>query len=403
MISIEPYTFSFDPSVVQDVLRRLANANFPISQDERSWEYGTSVAYMREFRDYWLNHYDWQKNADHINQYPQHIARIDDDFLHYVKVEGKGKNPRPLLMLHGYPWSFLTFYRIIPYLTDPGAHGGDPDQSFTVIVPSLRGFALSAPGREGFGLVDHATLYRRLMREALGYDTFCLQGGDWGSHIAWYYARAFPEDLWGLHLSFMGTRGQDGRSEAEKTIPYLRGYGARTAPILPATAEDQDYWNAVMDHFINRAAYAHINTTAPQSLSFAMCDSPLGMAAWLVEKYRQWTDYEETFEEHFSKDHLITTTMLYYLDQAFSSAIKIYRDTSRESVKYTAADRVTVKTALAAMPKDVYPAPEHVARRYFNLVSYRSFEHGGHFNVHECAEPLSEHIREFFFGQCDMS
>jgi len=397
MISMNSFKIKFLQKDIKDIQKRLANVRWPHEIPGQGWDYGTNLDYMKEFVEYWKNEYDYKKEQDRLNQFDHYMADIDGIKVHFVKIDGKSKNPKPLLMLHGYPWSITTLYRIIPMLTDPERFGGNKEDSFTVIAPSLCGFCLSSPIYErGFNIPRHAEIYNRLMVEGLGYEKYALEGGDWGGIISWCMGRNHAENIRGIHLNYMGIRMRDEVPDDERDPDIIRGLGLEGAPKKPRDSDSLRFWKAAEKYWMYEGAYAHCNMTVPQSLSYAMCDSPVGMAAWFIEKFRSWSDWDESFEELFSKDELITNTLLYYIPKTYSSAIKIYYESHSKKWQVKPGEKVTVPTAMAAFPKDIVPIVKARAEEYFNVVRFNDFPRGGHFAIHEQAEVLSKDIREFF-------
>jgi pimeloyl-ACP methyl ester carboxylesterase len=396
-MEIRPIKIEFPQEALDDLRARLRRVRWPNEIPGSGWDYGTNLDYMKKLVAYWLDEYDWRRQEGMLNQFPQYKANVDGLGIHFLKVDGRGPNPLPLIMLHGYPWSVLTLYRIIPMLTNPAAYGGDPQDAFTVIAPSLCGFCLSDPPQEqGFNIPRHAEKYHRLMTEGLEYIRYGLEGGDWGGIIAWPYGHNYPDELVGMHLNYMGIRMRDEVPPEERAPDILRGVGLQGAPIKPQGADALRFWKAAEKYWMYEGAYAHVNMTRPQSLAYALSDSPVGLLAWFVEKFRAWSDWDDNFETLFSKDHLITNAMLYWLPNTFASAIRIYYESHQHPWTVKPGVKVTVPTGLAAFPKDIVPIVKSQAEKYFNVVRFNEFPHGGHFAIHEQAPVLAHDIREFF-------
>lgn len=397
MVNIQPFKINVPNEVLKDIRQRLQKVRWPYKIANSGWKYGTNLDYMKEIVDYWLNNYDWRKEEKRLNQYPQFKADVNGVGIHFLKIEGKSKNPTPLLMLHGYPWSVATLYKIIPMLTNPVSYGGDPEDSFTVIAPSLCGFCLSDPIiNEGFSIVQHAEKYHELMVEGLGYKKYGLEGGDWGGIITLPYGHYYSGDLIGIHINYMAQRMRDERTPKEMNPNIIRGLGLERAPIEPKDPDSLKFWKASEHYWIDEGAYAHVNMTRPQSLSYAMVDSPVGMLAWFIEKFRAWSDWDDNFEELFSKDELITNLMLYWWPKTFSSAIRIYYETHHHPWTVKPGDIVNVPTGIAAFPKDIVPIIKSQAEKYYNVVQFTEYPRGGHFAIHEQAEILANDIKKFF-------
>ncbi len=271
-----PFTIAVPDEILADLKRRLRDTRWPDQLPGTTWEYGTDIGYLKELVGYWMGGFDWRKQEAMLNQFPQFKTQVDGVDLHYVHVRGKGPNPAPLLLTHGWPGSFFEMYKVIGPLTDPAAYGGDPADSFDVVVPSLPGFAFSGPTRErGVGPVRAAEVEHRLMTEQLGYNRFGAQGGDWGAIISTSMARMFPKSLTGIHLNMLA--GQRGGGEAQ-------------------TDEEKEQAQRSAFFAQEEAGYQRIQGTKPQTLGYGLNDSPAGLAAWIVEKWRTWSDCDGDVE-----------------------------------------------------------------------------------------------------------
>ena len=397
-VQIEPMEVRVPQDVLDDLKQRLARTRWPRSFPEQSWDYGTNTDYLKELVDYWLNTFDWRKQEERINRYPHFKAQVDDVGVHFFVAKGKGPNPMPLFMMHGYPWSWATLLRIVPMLADPGAHGGDPADAFTVIVPSLCGFCLSDQvPRRAFGFQDHPAVYRRILH-ALGHERYGIQGGDWGGIITFPWGHQFPEDLIGIYLNYMGQRMRDEVPEDEKDPDIIRGFGLQNAPIRPRDPVSLRFWKAAEKFWMDESGYSHVNMTVPQSFAQLVADSPAGAAAWIVEKDRTWSDCRGDIESVFSKDELLTNVMLYWINNTFGTAIRIYYESHHHPWKVKPGNRIEVPTGVLSFPEDIVPLLKERVEPYYNVVRFRYMDHGGHFGVFECAEEYAQELREFFRG-----
>ena len=396
-MKIEPYQLNVPQDVLDDLQARLRRTRWPQSFPEQGWDYGTNTEYMRELVDYWMSDFDWRKQEAHINQYEHFKAQQDDIGVHFMHIRGRGPEPTPLLMLHGYPWSWATFLRIIPMLVDPESYGGRAEDSFSLVIPSLCGFCLSDQvPRTAFGFQDHPAVYRSIMRE-LGHERYGLYGGDWGGIITFPYGHQFPQDLIGIHLNYMGQRMRDERPDDERDDHNLvRGFGLKNAPIRPRDPESLKFWKAAEEFWIAQSGYSHVNMTCPQSFAHLVADSPVGAAAWIVEKYQQWSDWEGHFEEVFSKDDLLTNIMLYWVNNTFGTAIRIYYESHHHPWSVRPGNRIEVPTGILSFPKDIVPLLKSRAEQYYNVVRFRDMQRGGHFGIFEAAEDYAQELREFF-------
>ena len=396
-ISCRPYTIDVPADVLDDLEQRLRLTRWPGEIAGSGWQRGTDLAYMKELVDYWLDEYDWRKEEARLNRFDHFRADVDGQGIHFLREEGKGPGPMPLLMMHGYPWSFTMLLKILPTLTDPAAHGGDPEDAFTIVVPSLIGFGLSDPPSElGFGYQRHPEKYDRLMTEGLGYRRYGIEGGDWGGFITAPYGFLKPGNLIGIHLNCLFPRISDERSLEEKDPDLLRGLGMQWAPLKPEDPEMLRYWKNVERYWIDEGAYAHLQMTRPQTLSYAITDSPAGMAAWIVEKWRAWSGWGDDFEALFSKDMIITNVMLYWCTNSFWSAIRLYSESYYNPWELQPGERIEVPTAVAAYPHELAPIVRKRAEKYYNVVQFTEYPEGGHFAIHERAEEMADDLRRFF-------
>src|ERR1700753_512921 len=263
-----PFTLEIADAAIADLKARLGLTRFPDAAPGEPWAYGSSVDYVRELVGYWKDSFDWRKQEAALNAFPQFKVPLHDIDLHYLHVSGKGPNPTPLLLLHGWPGSVYEFLDIIPRLTDPARFGGDPKDAFTVIAPSLPGYGLSfKPGQKRYILQDIAAC---LHARVLGFERFAVQGGDWGAGIASIIGQQYPESVYGIHVNLLFVP-RDPNTDA-------------------ATEEEQRYYEKLRHWLKEETAYQQIQGTKPQTLAFALTDSPAGLAAWIVENFRTWSD-----------------------------------------------------------------------------------------------------------------
>jgi microsomal epoxide hydrolase len=397
MVTVKPYKIDVSQETLDDLQERLRRTRWPGEIPGTGWDRGVDLSYMKELVEYWLEEYDWRKEEEKLNSFANYRADVDGLGIHFIREEGKGPNPMPLFMMHGYPWSFSMLLKIVPMLTDPAAHGGDPNDSFTVVVPSIIGFGFSdLPRKQGFGFQHHPQLYDRLMTEGLGYQRYGIEGGDWGGFITAPYGFLHPENLIGIHLNCLFPRLSDERAPEDKDPDLLRGLGMKWAPLKPTDPEFLWYWKNVEQYWIDEGAYAHLQMTRPQTLSCAITDSPVGMAAWIVEKWRAWSGWGDDFEKLFSRDMIITNVMLYWVTNSFWSAIRLYSESYHHPWELKPGERIEVPTAVAAYPHELAPIIRKRAEKYYNVVQFSKFPKGGHFAIHERAEEMADDMRKFF-------
>ncbi|OLB59803.1 MAG: multidrug MFS transporter, partial [Ktedonobacter sp. 13_2_20CM_2_54_8] len=274
-MSIQPFTINIPQATLEDLRERLARTRWPDEVEGAGWDYGTNVGYLKELVDYWQHTFDWRAQEAKLNQYAQFRADIDGVGIHFIHERGKGPDPTPLLLLHGWPDSFYRYHKVIPRLSDPASYGGNPADSFDVIVPSLPGFGFSdRPSARGATSIRTAELLARLMTEVLGYQKYAVAGGDIGSRVTRLLALAHPESLVGMHLTDIGFPG-------EIAFP---------PDVSNPSATEQQFLGSVAGWFFQEGGYIMIQSTRPQTISYPLNDSPVGLAGWLVEKFRAWSD-----------------------------------------------------------------------------------------------------------------
>ena len=374
-MSVEPFEVSIPQEVLADLRTRLANTRWPDEISGAGWDYGTNLGYLKELVDYWQYDFDWRERESSINRLSHFRAEVDGFGLHFVHERGEGPNPMPLLLTHGWPDSFFRFHKVIPMLTDPASYGGDPADSFDVIVPSVPGYGFSdRPTSKGFASERTANLFANLMSEELGYGRFAAHGGDIGSGVTEKLAYAHADSLVGIHLT---------------DVPYWHLFTISQEDLSDV---EQEYLRAGQRWQMEEGAYALIQGTKPQTPAYGLNDSPAGLAAWIVEKFRSWSDCDGDVEKRFTKDELLTNIMIYWSTETINSSFRFYFETDNP----TATGRVEVPTGVAIFPKDIVPAPRDFAERFFAVESWTQMPRGGHFAAMEEPELLAEDIRKFF-------
>ncbi len=376
--AIAPFRIEVPDEVLRDLAERLARTRFPDEVPDTGWEYGANLAYMKELVDYWRNRYDWRPHEAELNRFPQFHVEIDGLDLHFIHAPGRGPNPKPLLLSHGWPGSICEFTRIIPMLTDPAAHGGDPNHSFTVIAPSLPGYGFSGhPRTRAINIQAIAEIFHTLMTAALGFPRYCAQGGDWGSAITSRLGEVHGDRLYGIHLNLLFVGGR--RDQASEL-----------------TSEEKVFL-ADMDHFRREeSGYQWIQGTKPQTLAYGLNDSPAGLAAWIVEKFRTWSDCGGTLDSALSKDQVLTNIMVYWITQTINSSTRLYYEARHHPWRPDASGRIETPTAAAIFPREILKPPRAWAERAFNIQRWTVMPVGGHFAAMEQPKLLADDIRAFF-------
>lgn len=377
----QPFTLQIAAAEIADLRERLARTRLPDQTPGESWAHGTDVAYLRELVDYWRESFDWRAQEARLNAFPQYQVSLAGIDVHFLHVPGRGPNPCPLLLSHGWPGSVFEFLDVIPRLTDPARFGADPADAFTVVAPSLPGYGLSfAPGQKRFGAEDIAVCFDDLMTQVLGYDHFAAQGGDWGSFITARLGLAHAERVLGIHLNMMPIRRDPHQvNDAD------------------ATAEESRYFDELTEFLKEETGYQWIQGTRPQTLAVGLTDSPAGLAAWIVEKWRAWSDCDGDVESVFSKDELLANISLYWFTASIGSSFWPYYARMHGPWPVPEGQTVDVPTGYSAFPHEIVRPPRSLAQRTFtNIQRWSEMPRGGHFAALEQPEALAEEIRAFF-------
>jgi pimeloyl-ACP methyl ester carboxylesterase len=378
----KPTAFSLHVSDADlaDLRDRLTRTRYPDQAPGEPWAYGTEVEYLRELVEYWRSRFDWRAQEAELNAFPQFRAALADVDLHYLHVPGAGPDPMPLLLLHGWPGSVFEFLEIIPRLTDPARFGGDARDAFTVIAPSLPGYGLSfKPGQKRFGVPEMADCVATLMTDVLGYEKFGAQGGDWGAAIASRLGYAHAERMIGIHINLMMAAGRD------------------PADFPNPTAEEQNYLAELKRWLREETGYQSIQGTKPQTLAFALTDSPAGLAAWIAEKFRSWSDCGGTIENAIPRDRMLADISLYWFTGAIGSSFWPYYARLHGSAILPPGDTISVPIGYAQFPREMLKPPRRAAERVFaDIRRWSVMPKGGHFAALEQPELLAAEVQAFF-------
>ena len=373
-----PFTIHIADDLLADLHSRLERVRWPDEIPGANWQYGTDLTYLRTLVEYWRDQYDWRRHETHLNEFQQFTAQLADIDLHFIHQPGVGPQPLPLLLLHGWPGSVWEFHKVLPLLTDPARFGGDAEDAFTVVAPSLPGYGFSyRPQQPRFDRVAMADVFATLMTEVLGYTRYSVQGGDIGAGVAARLAAAYPDQLHGIHLNFLS---------------LLREPGASGTP----TAEESQYLERVEYWLAEETGYQWIQGTKPQTLSYGLTDSPVGLAAWIVEKFRSWSDCGGEVEQCFTKDELLTAIMLYWATGAINTSFWPYYSRRHGDWDAAANPRIEVPTAYIDFPCEIIRPPRSMAEQVYNIQRWTAMDHGGHFAALEQPDALVADIRAFF-------
>jgi len=373
-----PFRIHVPDAVLADLRERLARVRWPDEVPGAGWRYGTDLATMKELVTYWRDGFDWRAQEAALNAWPQFTAPVGDIDVHFIHAPGVGPSPMPLLISHGWPGSIVEFQQLLPRLTDPAKFGGDPRDAFTVIAPSLPGYGFSfRPDQPRLGLRAIADTFASLMTDVLGYRRFAAQGGDWGAFVTTLLGAFHPEKLAGIHVTLLAA-GRDttpGANPSEDETRYL---------------EQLKRWER------EETGYQWIQGTKPQTLAYGLTDSPVGLLAWITEKFCTWTDCGADVVSHIGRDRLLTNVTVYWVTGAINSSFWPYYDRRHEPWPIPRGQRIEVPTAYAAFPKEILHVPRAWAERAYDLRRWTTMKSGGHFAAMEEPEALAADIAEFF-------
>ena len=376
---ISPFTINIPDQRLAAIRAKVEAYDWSQLPDAWGWRSGVGIADLKRLVAYWRDAYDWRKVERRLNRRPHFTTDVEGERIHFVHVRGDGSRP-PVLLLHGWPGSFLEFEELIPLQTEPGAHGGDPRDAFEVIVPSIPGYGFSdRPRQPGMSNARVADLWIALL-DHLGHRRFGLQGGDWGAGISTWAARREPSRVVGLHLNYVPGS-------------YRPGLAPTSAPLSlaeEAFLESKRRWGE------EEGAYQHLQTTRPQTAGIALNDSPAGLAAWIVEKLRGWSDCAGDVERRFSKDQILTHVALYWFTETIHSSMRLYLESARTPLQLGAGERIEPPTAVAVFPREAPSPPREWVERGYNLQRWTEMPSGGHFAAMEEPHRLAEDIRTFF-------
>ncbi|MEJ6591241.1 MAG: epoxide hydrolase [SAR86 cluster bacterium] len=374
MSDIRPFTIDIPAQQIADLKTRLALTRWPDKETPNDWSQGIPLAYMQEIQDYWLHHYDWPARQAKLNVSPGFLTELDGLDIHFLHIRSPHANARPLLLTHGWPGSIVEFQKVIAPLTDPTQHGGSADDAFHLVCPTLPGFGFSGkPTTPGWDIAKIATAWNTLMVR-LGYDLYLAQGGDWGAIVTSMIGAQNLGNCQGIHITMPivppDPETMNDLSELEKsTLAGLKFY------------QDHD------------SGYSKQQATRPQTLGYGLADSPIGQAAWIIEKFYQWTDCDGHPENVISRDELLDNVMLYWLPDAGASSARIYW----ESFGRTGNDPINLPVGCSIFPKEIFKTSERWAKKRFtNLVHFNVLQKGGHFAALEQPEAFIGELRDCF-------
>jgi pimeloyl-ACP methyl ester carboxylesterase len=376
----ERFTISVSDAALTDLHERLSRARWPDQLDEIGWDQGTDRASLESLVNYWRVGFDWRAQETALNELEQFRVTIGGQQIHFVHKRAKSGRGLPLIITHGWPGSFTEMLKIVPMLTDPEAHGGNSDDAFDVVAPSLPGYGFSSPPRQtGMNAFAIAELWAKLMT-GLGYERFAAQGGDWGASVATCLGFLSPERVLGLHLNYIPGSFEPPHDPSEQDL----------------TREEREFLATRAIWRETEGAYGHLHATKPQSLAYALNDSPIGLAGWIVEKFRAWSDCEGEVERIFTKDELLTNISIYWFTQTIGSSMRLYWENWRRPLRFAPGERVRVPCAIAHFPKEIPLPPKSWVERVYDVKRWSKMPRGGHFAALEQPALLAGDIRAFF-------
>ena len=376
---MDAFKIQISDEAIEDLHRRLDQTRWPGElNDDGEWRYGARLDYVRELCEYWRRDFDWRAQEARLNAFDQFTTTIDGQLLHFIHQRSPHEDARPIMITHGWPGSVVEFLDIIPMLTEPEKHGGEAADAFHVVCPSLPGFGFS-PGVKALEPQGIAALQIKLMA-ALGYSDYIAQGGDWGSMVSAEIGRQ-SNDCAGVHLNMLVALPPGGEAAAMSSEELSK-----------LTAEEAYQLQNSAEFTKEGMGYYHIQSTKPQTLSYGLNDSPAGQAAWLIEKFRDWSDCDGDVEKSFSKDQLLTNISVYWFTATAGTSARLYYETVHSEQR---TDRVETPTGAALYPRELIKSPRAWAEAAFNIVHWSEKDKGGHFAAMEVPASLAEDIRLF--------
>jgi pimeloyl-ACP methyl ester carboxylesterase len=379
---IRPFRIDIPQADLDDLRDRLHRTRWPDELPGVGWTRGAPLGYLKELAAYWTDGYDWRKQEARLNEFPQFVTTIDGQNIHFLHIRSPEPDALPLLLTHGWPGSIVEFLDVIGPLSDPAAHGGDPADAFHLVIPSMPGHGFSGPTREPGWTTDRVAKAWAELMARLGYQRYGAQGGDWGAFISPQLGRIDPDHVVGVHLN-AATFG---------FIPFGPVDPEELATLTDAEKQRLERLNTSTAGPGN--GYFELQATRPQTLAYALTDSPVGQLAWIVERFKEWTHAAEVPEDAVDRDQLLTNVMLYWLTGTAGSSARLYYDNLHAD--FVPPQPVTTPTGVAVFAEDY--AIRRYAERGHNLVHWSEFDRGGHFAAMEAPDLLVGDVRTFFRG-----
>lgn len=398
--TVKPFEISVPDNVLNDLKNRLATTRWADDLNNDDSYYGIQTSELKKIVNYWLNDYDWKKVEAKLNAVNQYKVEINGQPIHFIYEKGKGKNPTPIILSHGWPWTYWHWSKLIGPLTDPAAYGGNPDESFDVIIPSLPGFGFSVPVADGdMNFVKMADLWHKLMTEELGYEKYAAVGSDYGALVTAQLGHKYADELIGIALA----------QELPLNIFQSERPWDLTEGHLAPTDVPDEVRESILDFQKTFASHVAVHMLDAQTITHGLNDSPVGLLAWILQRWKKWSDKNAAFEENYSTEDVITFTMIYWINQAIGNSIRVYANSTRYPWKpsHDRTPTVQAPTGFVFLAGEKFPPMATAENRVamfengpfaanFNTVYAKAFAKGGHFSPWENAEGFTEGIRDTF-------
>lgn len=379
-MNIRPFRAAITDEAIADLHTRLDRTRWPDQLDDAGWNYGTEKTYLGELLHYWRHQFDWRTTEAAINRFDQFLLEIDGLDIHFIHQRSPHAHATPIILSHGWPGSIVEFLEVIPRLTEPEKFGGNADNAFHVICPSLPGYGFSPPARVAGSHPRHIASRHAALMAALGYERYIAQGGDWGAIITRHMAELAPQQCRAIHLNMV-------IADAPKNV---------ADPLAQCSEKErlavQEYSATVADGF----GYYRIQSTRPQTLAYGLADSPAGLCAWIAEKFYAWTDNNGDIRDALSWDQLLGNISLYWFTNTIGSSVRLYKEfVQARANTETALGRCEVPTGAAIYPRELQRPPKSWVERQYHLVQWFEAEHGGHFAAFEQPRVFAEDLWRF--------
>lgn len=378
-----PFKVAVPQATIDRILDRVRSTVWPDAPEgsgQSGWAYGADAAYMRALADHWGTAYDWRQAEAALNAHPQFTAKVDEFDIHFIHVKGSGSNPLPLIITHGWPGSYWEFVHVVDRLAHPERHGGKAEDGFDLVIPSMPGYGFSSKPKAPIGPRRVAALWRKLMVDVLGYKSFVAQGGDWGSAVTTFLGADHGDVVKGIHITM---------------TPLMVD-----RPAEDLNEEERAWQQSAAQYFELEGAYFREQATKPMTPAFALADSPVGCAAWIIEKFKGWSDVAgDDIDAVYTKDQLITNVMIYLVTNTIGTSIWMYRGFAEENGGQMPRDlRVSVPTGVSAFPAEMttYLGPRSWVELGYNLQYWGTMTKGGHFPSVEVPDDFVGELRDFF-------